>query len=193
MIMSSEGRRSTRRVYSMKGYFRSIHQDDQDCACGRGHGISKNFPGSSPLKSRVGSQRVMAELGLLIFKEMVGLTILSFSIRGRSFHYNPWGWRKGAWPRESLKQLEVMLVGKAAVWNVTSHCGRVQMLTPKVLRQGHAICSNSIKKVLLTRYRMPKEMKHLVMTSNHTPRMPIMSWFYQSYLYKSWAIQNLRI
>ena len=89
MVMSSEGRRPTRRIYSMKGYFRSIHQDNQDCACERGHGISKNFPGSSPLESTVDSQRVMAELDLLIFMEMVGLTILSFSIRGCSFRYNP--------------------------------------------------------------------------------------------------------
>lgn len=80
MIMSIEGRRSTRKVYSLKGYFRSIHQDNQDYACERDHGISKNFPGSSPLKSRVGSQRVMAELGLLIFMRMVGLTILSLAL-----------------------------------------------------------------------------------------------------------------
>lgn len=79
MIMSIEGRRSARRVYSLKGYFRSI-QDNQDHACERGRGISKNFPGSSPLKSRVGSQRVMAELGSLIFMKMVALTILSLAL-----------------------------------------------------------------------------------------------------------------
>lgn len=59
--------------------------------------------------------------------------------------------------------MEVMIVGKAAVWNVATQSGQVQMLTPKVLGQGHAICSNSVKKVLLTHYRMPKEMRHLVM------------------------------
>ena len=65
MIVSHEARRSTRKVASMEDPFRSIHQDNQDCAHERGRGISKNFPGDSLLKSRVGSRRVITELSLL--------------------------------------------------------------------------------------------------------------------------------